>query len=103
MNGEEVVALRRRFKLSQEAFARVLGVAMRTVCRWEKSGKGVIRPHKALGLRLAKLAQGGEVSAEYRTHTPTEPATLPPVVLKIEFGEKTLDVLRSLVFALEKR
>ena len=54
-------------------------------------------------LRLEKLAQDGEVPAECRPYVRAKPAIPPPVVLKIEFGEETLDVLRSLIFALRTR
>ncbi len=57
MNGSELNELRRRLGLSQEATARVIGVSVRTVARWE-AGQSVPSPMAARQLRaLADLAR----------------------------------------------
>lgn len=48
-----VRGIRRRYKLTQAAFAKRLGVAQMTVCRWE-AGDAPVRP--ALRLALTALA-----------------------------------------------
>lgn len=42
MNSEEIKELRLSLHLSQEAFAKVVGVTLNTVCRWEN---GHMRPN----------------------------------------------------------
>jgi DNA-binding transcriptional regulator YiaG len=53
---EAVAALRRRFGLSQAAFARELGVRQQTVSEWET---GQYRPRGASARVLSLLAERG--------------------------------------------
>lgn len=52
MNAEAIVTLRRRFGMSQLAFARALNVPLKTLQSWEQ---GIRSPSKA-ALRLLQLA-----------------------------------------------
>jgi len=44
-SGQEIVALRQRMGLSQRAFAKLLGVTMATICRWELERRLPRREH----------------------------------------------------------
>lgn len=54
MTPNEVFDLRARLGLTQEAFARTLGVALHTVQRWEG---GVHRPHPIMARQMLRLAR----------------------------------------------
>ena len=61
MTGEEIKQIRQRAMLSQEAFAKVLGVSFTTVNRWE-SGKS--KPsYKALK-QISVFCQKNEIPFE---------------------------------------
>lgn len=51
MNPEEIKALRKKLKLSQEGMGHLIGVSFTTINRWEKGKR------KPIPLALAKLKQ----------------------------------------------
>ncbi len=66
MEGKHIRGLRLELALSQERFARLLGVSLQTVRRWEE---GLTRPMPILSLKLEELQRkigGAEVAEEKR-------------------------------------
>jgi HSP20 family protein len=61
MEGERIRKLRLQFGLSQERFARLLGVSLQTVRRWES---GLTRPLPIMSLKLEELQR--QISKEQR-------------------------------------
>ena len=43
--GENIKALRKKSSLTQEEFAKLIGVSKETVCRWEKGLDVLSDPH----------------------------------------------------------
>ena len=60
MTPEEIKKLRTKLKLSQEGFARILGISCQTVNRWER---GLSKPSGLALARIQSLIQTREVKA----------------------------------------
>ncbi len=97
----EMAAVRRQLGLSQEGLAQVLGVASRSVARWE-AGHATPSPLAAQRLRLVaeilekagRLFEGGEAEAWLRTPNPALGGQPPLLRLRAPGGlEEVRDLL----------
>lgn len=80
MEGNRVHELRVRLGLSQERFARLLGVSLQTVRRWES---GLSRPLPIIGLKLQELSREAGLA---RSRTGGAPVAERRSTVRVETG-----------------
>ncbi len=91
---KQVTVLRQWFKLSQEAFADVLGISRRTVARWELQNTGPDLK-SAEGRWLAVLAEIKRLAEALWRDDPKRARSWLYSRLPIFHGKRPIDVLRS--------
>lgn len=90
----QVTVIRRWFRLSQEAFAKVLGVSRSTVARWEADASGP-EPDSAEGRWLAVLAEIKRLGEHLWSNDPKEAQRWLYSYIPFFHGKRPIDILKS--------